>query len=395
MPEDTDPDHRIKELEKLLREERVANARLQEIVDRLQNELEDSSSSRRESLTGLVNQGRRGFLSKIGSKTSAMGFSGSKKRGVMARRPSENTAALFRVTLVSKDEETKTLIRSALNANRLLGSLESSQLQDIIDCMEERKVESGQCVIREGDDGEYLYVSSSGCYEVSVGEEVLKTFGKGVAFGELALLYGSQRTATVKALHRAGEADEHIVWCLTRANFQMITMRTGVLRHRQRLKFVKSLSAFANLKEEYFISLVDALTEERFAAGDYVVHQGSIGETFYIIQEGSFAVMQRTGSGSEKQINMLKSCDTFGEKALEGDDVRTASVLAETEGSVLCLHRDTYTQLFSSRTSSQLSYTYNQDSAPSSTVSDDSSALQQYNLNDFKVLGRLGSGTVH
>jgi CRP-like cAMP-binding protein len=63
--------------------------------------------------------------------------------------------------------------------------------------------EKGQVVVREGDPGEALYLIRKGQVEVNTtrsGKQIqLATLGPGACFGEVALLSGRPRTATVVA----------------------------------------------------------------------------------------------------------------------------------------------------------------------------------------------------
>jgi NTE family protein len=64
------------------------------------------------------------------------------------------------------------------------------------------RLEAGEWLFREGDQGDALYVIRAGKLEVvadSAGGRVLRTLGRGAAFGELALLTGSPRSASVRA----------------------------------------------------------------------------------------------------------------------------------------------------------------------------------------------------
>ena len=386
---------RVKELELRLRDEKERNKLLRKRVEDLENEIENLTTT-----SIPTSSGKRDILAMLNLKPSSTKRPSTHKKsgGVQAPRPSSTLVLDFKVNLIQKSPDEKKLIRSAINASRLLYSLESSQTADVIDSMSLCTYNPGDCVVVEGQQGNMFYVSASGTFEVSVNGNVLKTFGSGVVFGELAILYGCQRTATVKAIAGADGKSQHAVWCLSRDTFQMITMHTNVVRHQQRLKFVKSISTFSHLAEENYVCLVDALTEERYACGEYVIHQGSIGETFYIVQDGSFHVLQKDMSSSDaKVINTLSAGNTFGEKALVSDDIRTADVLAVCDSTVLVLDRVTYMRLICPRQGTcqaqQLPTFYDSTSPPTSICSKDhDEELDKCQLSDFETLGLLGSG---
>lgn len=71
--------------------------------------------------------------------------------------------------------------------------------------MVECKFKQDDVVIKQGDDGDVLYVVDSGelaCSKVfneEEGEKFLKNYTMGESFGELALLYNCPRAATIKA----------------------------------------------------------------------------------------------------------------------------------------------------------------------------------------------------
>ena len=67
--------------------------------------------------------------------------------------------------------------------------------------MEEQVVVEGDKIISEGDRGDSLYIVAEGdfdCFKFIDGEDkYLKTYVKGDAFGELALMYNAPRAATI------------------------------------------------------------------------------------------------------------------------------------------------------------------------------------------------------
>ena len=62
--------------------------------------------------------------------------------------------------------------------------------------------------------------------------------------------------------------------------------------------------------------LGDAVQEERFAAGDYIIKQGSVGDKFYMISEGTAVATKIQQDGTEKSVMDYTKSMYFGERAL-------------------------------------------------------------------------------
>jgi CRP-like cAMP-binding protein len=82
----------------------------------------------------------------------------------------------------------------------LFEELDAAELQTLADSMNEANVPAGATVTAEGGPGDGFFVLETGEAEVSVGGERVATMGPGDYFGEIALLLGSDRTATVSAI---------------------------------------------------------------------------------------------------------------------------------------------------------------------------------------------------
>jgi len=87
------------------------------------------------------------------------------------------------------------------------------------------------------------------------------------------------------------------------------------------------------------LTIADALVCISFNDGDVIVEQGSPGNDFYIIEEGTAIVYQRR-SEEEPQVEVgrLGSSDYFGEIALLLDRPRAATVVAN--GPLKCVTLD-------------------------------------------------------
>jgi CRP-like cAMP-binding protein len=81
----------------------------------------------------------------------------------------------------------------------LFEELDAAELQSLADSMHEANVPAGAIVTAEGGPGDGFFVLASGEAEVSVGGQTRATMKAGDYFGEIALMLGSDRTATVSA----------------------------------------------------------------------------------------------------------------------------------------------------------------------------------------------------
>jgi CRP-like cAMP-binding protein len=82
----------------------------------------------------------------------------------------------------------------------LFSGLDRRELDEIAATMRERQVAAGDVVLEQGAGGAGFFVVAEGEAEVTVDGTPVRTIGPGDYFGEIALLTGSDRTATVTAL---------------------------------------------------------------------------------------------------------------------------------------------------------------------------------------------------
>jgi CRP-like cAMP-binding protein len=89
-----------------------------------------------------------------------------------------------------------------LSQSSLLRHLPAEQAEPLLERLQDRQIEAGEVLFRMGDPGDALYLIAHGKVEVlndTTGQK-LAELGDGQAFGEMALLSGGTRTATVRCL---------------------------------------------------------------------------------------------------------------------------------------------------------------------------------------------------
>ncbi|XP_033986660.1 cGMP-dependent protein kinase 1-like [Trematomus bernacchii] len=265
----------------------------------------------------------------------------TKRQAISAEPTVLDPSQLTDVTLksYSKSKESSDLIQRALMDNDFMKHLEHGQILTIMDCMHPTSLTKGCCVIQEGDDGSTVYVLEEGTVEVTKQGKTLCSIGEGKVFGELAILYNCTRTATVTAL------TDIKLWAIDRQCFQTIMMRTSLIKHSQYTDYLRSVPSLQSLPEDILSKLADVLEETHYSDCDYIIRQGATGDTFFIISEGQVKMTQQNSPGDEQVMKTLNKGDWFGEQALKGEDVRTASVTAVGDVTCLVIDRESFKQL--------------------------------------------------
>ena len=82
--------------------------------------------------------------------------------------------------------------------------------------------------------------------------------------------------------------------------------------------FLRNVPLLSGMPDQVLTKLGDVLETEQFSAGDYIIREGTVGDTFYIIAEGEVRVTKSVGEeGTEEMIRDLQSGDYFGEQVRE------------------------------------------------------------------------------
>ena len=154
-------------------------------------------------------------------------------------------------------------------------------------------------------------------------------------FGELALLYNSPRAATVRATTDAK------LWAIDRLTFRSVIAAAARAQHTK-LKQALRRGILENLSDAQLDRIADAATVVRYARGDHIIRKGEEGEVFFIIESGSVICKNMSG---DQANNVLHEGEYFGERALLRREPRAADVFAETDTSLIALHREDFENL--------------------------------------------------
>lgn len=211
------------------------------------------------------------------------------------------------------------------------------EMSEVLDAMFERKVEEGEIVIKQGDDGDFFYVIERGTFEFYVtdddgNERKVGTYTDSGSFGELALMYNMPRSATAKA------ATSGSLWVMSRQTFRKIVLQRAYKKRRAYEILLSKVDMLKSLEQYERVNLCDALIPKRYVKGEIIIKEGDEADGMYFLEEGTVKVTKsnENGNSGEREVSKLESGSYFGELALITHKPRAANVYADTDVKVAC-----------------------------------------------------------
>jgi len=220
-----------------------------------------------------------------------------------------------------KDYKTTQALLKAIDKNALMCHLDDNDKSDIFEAMVLRRFNPGENIITQGDEGDNFYVINHGEVEIVINDDLQSTLGECGSFGELALIHGCPRAATVRA-----KTDVKL-WAIDGHTYRKILMANTIRKRKLYESFLKNVSILEELDNWERLIVADALESVTFQDQDIVVRQGDPGDHFYIIMEGRASVTKNV-DGKEIEVSVLGKYNYFGEITLLLNRPRAATVKA-------------------------------------------------------------------
>lgn len=249
----------------------------------------------------------------------------------------EDMANYVKQEAVPKDQQTTESLSKAIHHNVLFSHLDDTEKREIFDAMFPVEFARDETIIQQGDEGDNFYVIDSGDVDIIVNEAYVGSLSEGRSFGELALIYGTPRAATIIA-----KSDKVKLFGLDRNTYRRILMGSTIRKRKRYEEFLSKVPLLESLDKWERLTIADALEPVSFDQGQVVITQGDRGEDFYIITEGSAVVKQIPPDSVDQtaiEVGNLGPGTYFGEISLILDKPRAATV--EAQGGVLkCVRLD-------------------------------------------------------
>lgn len=176
--------------------------------------------------------------------------------------------------------EDKDLILHSINNCEILSTLDDKARMDFISKMSLCKIKPGDFIFKEGNNGNYFYVIRTGKVKLFLKGELKKILSQGDFFGEKALIYGGERTASIQA------DNEVIVWCIERTVFKQIVDYYTAQVFEENKRFIQSIPMLNILPNEQKCLLYNNLISHTYFEGEFIVKKGEKATCLFIIKKG-------------------------------------------------------------------------------------------------------------
>ena len=103
---------------------------------------------------------------------------------------------------------------------------------------------------------------------------------------------------------------------------------------------LKGVNLFSTLTGEEVFQIAQIAAEERYLAEEVIFREGDVGDSMFIIIDGSVSVYNQ-----KKEITILETGECFGEMAILDQEPRSSSIRAVADTAVLKIDEESFYEL--------------------------------------------------
>jgi CRP-like cAMP-binding protein/thioredoxin reductase len=238
-------------------------------------------------------------------------------------KPADHDLLAEKFAVLGPDAEVNLTLANLQRAIPLFSHVNPLQFRELMLESDVHRPPAGSTIFEVNDYTNTLFVIFKGTVEVSAGAKRI-TIGWGNFFGEMGLLSGRRRTATVFA----GE-DCVLVEVPRRAMVKLIASNPAVKRLIDEAFIARAVqSRFApNTPEAVLKQVVAGAQLHSYTAGEVVFSEGDDGDRLHLVRSGSLTVSRQSRS-REVVVSYVPAGKYVGEMGLLGGTRRSATVRA-------------------------------------------------------------------
>lgn len=218
----------------------------------------------------------------------------------------------------------------------ILNDLSPLQLRELMLDSDARAFAPGEAVFQRNEPGSSMFAIAEGSVAVEVSPDdpsITVPIEQGSIFGEVGLISGRRRGATIRA------AEPLVAIELSRtAALKLLATSPGAARVVNRISIERQLLQMfgSGLTKQDVAALVDSAEVMEVRAGETIIEEGADDKDVFIVRRGSMIVEKAIG-GRPVFLSYLPAGSYFGEMAIVDGQPRSASIKASIKSEVIRL----------------------------------------------------------
>lgn len=223
----------------------------------------------------------------------------------------------------------------------ILNDLSPLQMREFMLDSEPQSYRRGEVIFEKSDPGSSLFAIAEGSVAVEINPDdpsITVPIEQGSIFGEVGLISGRRRGATIKA------AEDVIVVEISRT--AALKLQASVPAAKRRITQISTerqlLQMFGSgLTKDDIVEVVESSEIINVRAGEAIIEEGGEGNDIYVIRVGSMVVEKEIG-GKPVFLSYLPAGSYVGEMTLIAGGYRTATVKAAIKSEVIKINGDAF-----------------------------------------------------
>jgi len=229
----------------------------------------------------------------------------------------------------------------------LFKGLSVPQLREMLIDSTLHRMQPGDLVFERNDFTDTFWSVVSGVVEVEVNAQVKIPLGEGEFFGEMGLISGRRRVATVRAAAR----DTILLETPRKQMLKLIASVESVKRALDEAFALRILqtSIFPKVERSFLVAITKRLKTQSFKKGEVLFAEGDVGDKLYVIRKGSVKISRRDRKGADRTQTYIPAGSYVGEMALlsDADLPRSATVTAAVACETIVIEKGDFRALLS------------------------------------------------
>jgi len=245
-------------------------------------------------------------------------------------------------------------LRGNLETLKLFEGLDHRAIEDMAESLEWIDLAEGQILFRKGDAAEAMYVVQDGLLLASSTKEgcapaMVGQMGPGSLVGEIALLTGGRRSATVTAAEktRLARLDASDLKAIMARYPEMKRAFLDIARQRlRRSQWLKILSEyFGEIDKDKYEFIESRFEWVHVNRGETLFSKGDAADGLYFLVHEFLHVVSQEASGEAKILGAIFRGEMVGEMAILSGEKRTATVCAVRDSDLVRLTKTDFEEI--------------------------------------------------